>query len=88
MLYHRLGWQPEQWKQKMPWLKWPPINISNTTTNQKHAGVTEERKARRFGRGGALGSIILGAIELGGDKKLNKLMISLINIFLGQFTIQ
>jgi hypothetical protein len=26
-------------------LKWPPINISNATTNQKHVGVMEERKA-------------------------------------------
>jgi hypothetical protein len=50
-------------------LKWLPINISNATTNQKYAGVTEERKARRFDRGGAWGkrdSIILVAKESGG----------------------
>jgi hypothetical protein len=34
-------------------LKWLPIDISNAITNQKHAGVMEERKARRFDRGGA-----------------------------------
>ncbi len=45
------------------------IYISDATTNQKHAGVTEERKVRRFDWGGAWGkhdSIVLGAIELGG----------------------
>jgi hypothetical protein len=49
------------------------INNSNATTNQNHAGVMEERKARRFDRGGVWGkrdSIVLGAIELGGDNKL------------------
>ncbi len=48
------------------------IYVSNVTTNQKHAGVTEEWKARRFDWGGAWGkhdSIIFGAIELGGDTK-------------------
>jgi hypothetical protein len=52
-------------------LKWLPINISNATTNQKHGGVMEERKARRFGQGGVWGkhdSIVLGAIELRGNK--------------------
>jgi hypothetical protein len=39
-------------------LKWLLIDISNTTTNQKHAGVTEERKARIFDRGGCGGSVI------------------------------
>jgi hypothetical protein len=33
-------------------LKWLLIDISNATTNQKHAGFTEDRKARRFDRGG------------------------------------
>ncbi len=45
------------------------MDISNATTNQKHAGVTEERKARRFNRGGAWGkhdSIVLVANESGG----------------------
>jgi hypothetical protein len=54
-------------------LKRPPINISNTTTDQKYVGMTEERKARIFNRVGVWGkhdSIVLGAIELGGDKKL------------------
>jgi hypothetical protein len=49
--------------------KWLPIDISNATTNQKHVGVMEERKARRFNRGGAWGkrdSIILVAKESGG----------------------
>jgi hypothetical protein len=49
------------------------IDVSNATTNQKHMGVTEERQARRFNQGGAWGkcdSIVLGVVELGGDKKL------------------
>jgi hypothetical protein len=37
--------------------KWLPINISNATTNQKHAGITEDRKARRFYRGGSMGKV-------------------------------
>ncbi len=50
-------------------LKWLPIDISNATTNQKHAGIMEERKARRFDRGGVWGkcdSISLVAKESGG----------------------
>jgi hypothetical protein len=61
MPYHRLGRQTEQKKiknKKYRGLKWLPINISNVTTNQKHAGVTEERKARRFNRGGHEESVI------------------------------
>jgi hypothetical protein len=49
--------------------KWLPIDISNATTNQKHAGVSEERKARRSNRGGAWGkrdSIVLVAKDSGG----------------------
>jgi hypothetical protein len=52
------------------------LKISNATTNQKHAGETEEWKARRFDQGGAWGkrdSIVWGAIELGGDKNLYKI---------------
>jgi hypothetical protein len=44
-------------------------SIFNATTNQKHAVVTEERKARRFDRGGAWGKrdyIFLVAKESGG----------------------
>jgi hypothetical protein len=73
-LYHCLGRQTEYEKIKKikkNGLNWLLIDISNTTTNQIHVGVTEERKARRFDWGGARGkrdSIILGAIELGGDK--------------------
>ncbi len=32
-------------------LKCLPIDISNATASQKHAGITEERKARSFDRG-------------------------------------
>jgi hypothetical protein len=45
------------------------MDISNATTNQKHSGVTEERKARRFDRGRAWrkrDSIVLVAKESGG----------------------
>jgi hypothetical protein len=52
-------------------LKRLPIDVSNAKTNQKHAGKTEERKGRIVDQGGAWGkrdSIILVAIELGGDK--------------------
>jgi hypothetical protein len=73
--YHHFWWRTEQQNNKnnkiCRGLKWPPINISNATTNQKHAGVMRERKARKFDQGGAWGkhdSIIFGAIELGGDK--------------------
>jgi hypothetical protein len=72
MPYHRLGRQTGQQQQKIKkscGLEWLPINISNATTNQKHAGVTEERKARRFNRGGVWGkrdSIVLVAKESGG----------------------
>ncbi len=59
-------------------LKWLPTDISNATTNQKHAGVMEDRKARRFDRGGAWGkhdSIVLVAKESGGmwNNKINLL---------------
>jgi hypothetical protein len=75
MPYHRLGRQTEQQKniKIRHGLKRLPIYASNTTTNQKHSGMMKERKARRFNRVGAWGkhdSIVLGAIELGGDKKL------------------
>jgi hypothetical protein len=62
-------------------LKWLPIDISNATTNQEHVVdisnattnqehmvVVEERKARRFDRGGVWGkrdSIVLVAKESG-----------------------
>jgi hypothetical protein len=45
----------------------------HATTNQKHAGTTEEMKKKRFDRGGAWqkhNTIILGMIELGRGKKL------------------
>ncbi len=81
--YHRLGWQTKQQKnknknKKRGGLKWLPINISNTTINQKHAGVIEERKARRFDRGGVWGkhdSIVLVAKESRGmqNNKINLL---------------
>jgi len=67
--YHRLGRKLSNKKIKKikcRGLKWLPIDISNATTNQKHAGVAEDRKARRFDRGGAWGkrdSIILVAKE-------------------------
>jgi hypothetical protein len=51
-----LRWQTEQQKtknKKLCGLKWPLIDISNATTNQKHVGMMEERKAKRFDRGGA-----------------------------------
>jgi hypothetical protein len=38
-------------------LKWLPINISNETTNQKQTGVTEEKKTKRFNRGGSMGEV-------------------------------
>jgi hypothetical protein len=69
MPYHCLGRQTEQQKNKIKkrWgLKWLPIDISNATTKQKHVGITEDRKARRFHRGGAWGkrdSIVLVAKE-------------------------
>ncbi len=53
--------------------KWPPIDVFNATTNQKHAGVTEEVKGKKFDGGGARGNgnaIVLGAIELGRGKKI------------------
>jgi hypothetical protein len=67
-----LGRQTEQQKNKSKKRhgpKWLLINISNTTTNQKHVGMTEERKGRRFDRGGAWGKrdfIVLVAKESGG----------------------
>jgi hypothetical protein len=50
MAYHCLGRQTEQniYINIHCGLKQPPINISNATTNQKHMGLTEEKKARRF----------------------------------------
>jgi hypothetical protein len=56
-------------------LRWPRINVFDATTNQKHAGVTAEVQGKRFDGGGAQGNgnaIILGAIELGRGKKINK----------------
>ncbi len=52
-------------------LRWPPIDVFDATTNQKHSGVTEEAQGKRFDRGGARGNgnaIILGAIELSRGK--------------------
>ncbi len=49
--------------------KWLLIDFSNATTNQKHAGITEDRKVRRFNRGRVWGkrdSIVLVAKESGG----------------------
>jgi hypothetical protein len=49
-------------------LRWPPINVFDSTTNQKHTGVMEEVQGKRFGGGVAWGNgnaIILGAIKLG-----------------------
>ncbi len=57
-------------------LRWPPINVFDSTTNQKHAGVMEEVQGKRFDGGGAQGngnSIVLGAIELGRGKKIKKI---------------
>jgi hypothetical protein len=54
-------------------LRWPPIDVFDSTTNQKHGGVTEEVQGKRFNGGGARGNgntIILGAIELGRGKKI------------------
>jgi hypothetical protein len=70
--YYRLGRKLSNNKnknKKRHGLKWLPINISNATTNQKHVDVMEERKVRRFDRGGAWGkhdSIVLVAKESGG----------------------
>jgi hypothetical protein len=67
-------------------LKQPPIHISKAITNQKHVCMMEERKATSFNWGRAwekCDSIVLGAIELGGDKTKMKSMSSLINFFLG-----
>ncbi len=75
--YHCLGWQNERQKTKIKKyivaLNGRQSKISNATTNQKHVGVTEEWKARRFEWEGAWGKrdfIVWGAIELGGDNKL------------------
>jgi hypothetical protein len=54
-------------------LRWPPIDVFDSTTNQKHAGVTEEVHGKRFDGGGARGNgnaIVLGAIELGRGEKI------------------
>ncbi len=45
----------------------------DSTTNQKHAGVTAEVQGKRFDGGRAQGNgnaMVLGAIELGRGKKI------------------
>ena len=54
-------------------LRWPPINVFNSTTNQKHTGVMDEVQGKRFDGGGVRGNgnaIVLGVIELGRGKKI------------------
>ncbi len=66
---HTIVWGGELSKKNCRGIKWLPMDISNATTNQKHSGVTEERKARRFDRGRAWrkrDSIVLVAKESGG----------------------
>ncbi len=53
-----------------------PIDAFDSTTNQKHAGVTEDVQGNRFDGGGAWGNgntIVLGAIELGRGKKIKSI---------------
>ncbi len=53
-------------------LRWPPIDVFDSTTNQKHAGVTEKVQGKRFDGWGARGNgnaIVLGAIEWAGVKR-------------------
>jgi hypothetical protein len=57
-------------------LRWPPINVFNSTTNQKHTGVMDEVQGKRFDGGGVRGNgnaIVLGVIELGRGKKIKKI---------------
>jgi hypothetical protein len=54
-------------------LRWPPIDVFDSTTNQKHMGVMEEVQGKRFNGGGARGNgntIVLWAIKLGRGKKI------------------
>ncbi len=53
-------------------LRWPPIDVFDSITNQKHAFMMEEVQEKRFNGGGARGNgnaIVLGAIDLGRGKK-------------------
>jgi hypothetical protein len=53
-----------------------PINVFDSPTNQKHAGMTEEVHGKRFDRGGAQGNgntIVLGMIELGRGQQIKKI---------------
>jgi hypothetical protein len=57
-------------------LRWLPINILEATTNQKHAVAINNGTKEGCdwqGMGGKRDSFVLGAIKLGGDKKLNKI---------------
>jgi hypothetical protein len=50
----------------------PLINVYDSTTNKKHAGVTEKVQGKKFDGRGAPGNgnaIILGAIKLGRGKR-------------------
>ncbi len=52
-------------------LRWPPFYILHATTNQKHSGTMEKGWDRTCNRAVMLGesnSLILRAIELGGDE--------------------
>jgi hypothetical protein len=54
-------------------LRWPPIKVFDSTTNQKHVCVMEEVQGKRFDGGGARGNsntIVLGVIKLGRGKKI------------------
>ncbi len=70
-----LGWQIEKqknYKSKIQrGLRWLAFDILHTTTNQKHADTMEKRWDRTHNRVVTLGecnSLILGTIELGGEK--------------------
>jgi hypothetical protein len=69
VLFLRSGRRIEQ--QQKNSLTWPPFDILHSTTNQKHADATEKRCDRTRNRAVTLGerdSIVLGAIEPGGEK--------------------
>jgi hypothetical protein len=64
--------QQQKYKNKIQHgLRWPLFDILHATTNQKHADTMEKRWDRMRNRAVMLeepDSIVLGAIELGGEK--------------------
>ncbi len=69
-------------------MSWPQATVRqpiNTTTNQKHAGMTEKGKERRFdwqGAGGTCDFIVLGQSSWGIIETKIKLMSKLNEIIL------